>query len=147
MYICYFVVVFLGTGIHFGGITFFLFWLFHCGHLFFSLAFPFKANHISKSFSLKLKIHIAEVTFILLCGLLPSIVIISTSKYQYNGFPLFCFSSSHLVFFYSYVLPIAIGAVIGICLLFASFWIVHKVGSANHEPCSLTKHAVRGQFV
>lgn len=122
----------VGAGLYFGTISALLFLLFHVSHLFVSLAFPFKAQCISRSFSLKLKIHIAEVTFAVLCGLLPGIIIANTSKYTYFAFPIACTPSSSLVTFYTLLLPISIGSAIGLCLLFASFWIVHKVSNVCH---------------
>ena len=110
------------------GITLFSqFWIFHAFHVFASLAFPFKANKLFGSKSYKTRIHVTEITCILFFGFTPSIIILSTSEYRYSGFPLICYPKSSTVFFYTLVLPLTLGSMLGSCFLFGAFWILRKV--------------------
>ena len=107
--------------------SFFLFWLFHILHVFSSFAFPFKSEYWLQSKTFRRQTYVMEMVFILLCGFLPSIIIASTSGYRFLGFPLLCVASSESILFYTFLLPLTLGSTIGLCLLLASFWIVHKV--------------------
>ena len=71
--------------------------------------------------------HLVEVLIILVCGFLPSIIIVSTSGYQFIGFPPACNSEIPDVFFYTLIFPISIEATIGLCMLLVSLWLLHKV--------------------
>jgi len=113
--------------IHAGVVTFMEFWLAHVSHIFLSLAFPFKTNKLLESTTFKWRAHSIELIIILTIGLLPAIVVASTSGYEFDGFTSVCAPSSQDVMFYLVVLPIAIGAATGICLLLVSVWIIHKV--------------------
>ena len=71
--------------------------------------------------------HFIEVLIILVFGLLPSIVIVSTSGYQFVGFPPVCNNEIPKVFFYTLIFPISIEATIGLSMLLASLWLLRKV--------------------
>ena len=128
MYLLVTIVVHTGFFVQVGIATFNLFWIFHVFHVFAGLAFPLKMNRIFGSTSYKIRIYAAEITLIFIVGFLPSIVIVSTSGYQYSGLTLTCFPTSSTVFFYTLVFPLTFGSVLGTCFLFSSFWILRKVG-------------------
>ena len=112
------------------GLTvFFLFWIFHVLHMFGSLAFPFKFQQWSKSKRLRRQTYLVELILIFLCGVLPWIILTIVSDYQFPGFPYLCLPSSGPVLFYTFLLPVTILSTFGLCLLFASFWILHKVSN------------------
>ena len=71
--------------------------LFHILHLFGSVAFPFKSEQLWQSKSFKRKAYVIEIIVILICGLLPSIIILSVGGYQFSGFPALCAPSSEPV--------------------------------------------------
>ena len=73
--------------------------------------------------------HFIEVLIILVCGLLPSIVIVSTSGYQFVGFPPVCNNEIPEVFFYTLIFPISIEATIGLSMLLVSLWLLRKVNN------------------
>ena len=75
--------------------------------------------------------HLIEVVIISVCGLLPSIVIVSTSGYQFIGFPPACNNGIPDVYFYTLVFPISIEATVGLCMLLVSLWLLHKVININ----------------
>ena len=75
--------------------------------------------------------HLIEVVIISVCGLLPSIVIVSTSGYQFIGFPPVCNYEMPDVFFYTLVFPMSIEATVGLCMLLVSLWLLHKVININ----------------
>jgi len=118
--------LYIGFVLHAGMLYFFGFWLFHLAHLLFALAFPLKAKKFMEEHS-KVS-HIVEVIIVLIVGSLPGAVIIGTSQYQINRFPPeVCISNDYSVFFHSFALPIAIGASIGLCMLFTAFWVLRRV--------------------
>ena len=106
---------------------FFGFWIFHLAHLLHSLISPMRSQNLMKSKRFRRIVHLVEVLIILVCGLLPSIVIVSTSGYQFVGFPPVCNSKIPDVFFYTLIFPISIEATIGLCMLLVSLWLLHKV--------------------
>ena len=101
--------------------------LFHILHLFGSVAFPFKSEQLWQSKSFKRKIYVIEIIFILICGLLPSIIVLFVSRYQFSGFPALCAPSSEPVPVYIFLVSNAVVGVISLSLLFVTFWIIHKV--------------------
>ena len=95
--------------------------------MFFSLAFPFEAQRFMSSHSTKIKVYFIEVVVIVTVGLLPSTITISTSRYEFIGYTQGCAPSSTAGFFYTILLPMTIGATIGISLLCASVLVVRRV--------------------
>jgi len=123
---------FVGLVVQTGALVFFGFWLFHLFRLFHSLLYPFKAQQLMKSTRFKRYAHLIEVLIVLGCGFIPSIVIVSTSGYGYSGFPPLCNSQNPAVFFYTLILPIALGSTVGLSMLLFSLWIIRKVGRRYH---------------
>ena len=121
------VVLIPGAVIHTGGLIFLGFWLCHLCHLFFSLAFPFRAQQLMKSDCIWRFSHLTEVVVVIACGFVPSIAILSTSGYSFTGFPPTCNVSDTAVLFYTFTLPYALASTFGLCILLASLWILHKV--------------------
>ena len=80
-----------------------------------------------KSTYLKRNVHIIEVLVTLVCGFLPSVIIISTSGYQHFAFPPVCVNEIPEVLFYTFIFPMSIGATIGLWMLLISFVILRKV--------------------
>ena len=106
---------------------FFGFWIFHLAHLLYSLISPMRSQNLMKSKQFRRITHFIEVLIILVCGLLPSIVIVSTSGYQFVGFPPVCNNEIPEVFFYTLIFPISIEATIGLSMLLVSLWLLRKV--------------------
>ena len=76
------------------------------------------------------RVHAIEMIIIMILGLLPGTIIVSTSGYQIDGFlPDLCSPKDRDALFYSLVLPIEISATIGLSLLFTTFWILRRVSS------------------
>ena len=73
--------------------------------------------------------HLIEVVIISVYGLLPSIVIVSISGYQFVGFPPVCNNEIPEVFFFALIFPVTIEATVGLCMLLVSLWLLHKVNS------------------
>ena len=71
--------------------------------------------------------HLVEVLIVLVCGLLPSIVIVNTSGYQFVGFPPTCNNELPEVFFYTLIFPVSIEATVGLSMLLVSLWLLRKV--------------------
>jgi len=103
-----------------------LFWLFHILHMFSSMAFPFKSKKLWESNSLKRKVYVAEMIVIVICGLLPSIIVITVDNYQYVGI-FACVPGSGSVLVYTLLLPFTLVGMIGSSILFVTFWLIHKV--------------------
>ena len=82
-----------------------------------------------KSTHLKRNVHIIEIVITLVCGLLPSVIIIGTSGYQYTGFPPVCTNEIPEVLFYTFIFPISIGATVGLSMLLLSLVILRKVSN------------------
>jgi len=110
-----------------GSTLFALFWMCHVLHVFVSLVFPIKFHKFSEMKTFKKGAFMIEIIFILLFGVLPSLITAAMSEYQYVGFPPICLTKSTNVFFYSSVLPISIIAIVGVCLLLGAFWTLRKV--------------------
>ena len=91
--------------------------------------YPFKAQNLMKSTHLRRKVHIIEVVITLVCGLLPSVIIIGTSGYQNFAFPPVCTNETPEVLFYTFIFPMSIGATIGLSMLLISLVILRKVSS------------------
>lgn len=121
------VFIYVGLVVQSGALIFFGFWVFHLFHLLHSLIYPLKAQNLLKSKRFRRYVHLIEVLVILVCGLLPSIITVSTSGYQYSGFPPVCTNEIPEVFFYTLIFPICIEATIGLCMLLISLWILRKV--------------------
>ena len=100
-------------------------------HLLFALAFPFKARNFMNEYS---KIaHIVEVIVVFALGILPGVVVLSTSKYQIDRFPPdTCYPSVELLF-YTYTLPIIIYITIGLAMLFTVFSILRRVSAIGRS--------------
>ena len=103
------------------------FWCFHLLHLFLSLVFPFKTKLWLDSLSYRRKIHLIEVIFVMLFGLLYPTIAISATKpqYYYNGW--YCAAVSAPIVFYGGILPRLVVFCIGLIFLFTSLWILRKV--------------------
>ena len=108
-------------------ITFAGFWIAHLLHMFYSMAFPFRAHNFMRSHSATRKVHFVEVFVILTLGLLSSIIIISTSGYQFDGFPQLCTPASLAGYFYYQLLPFTIGSTFAILILCTLVLIVRSV--------------------
>lgn len=117
----------LGLAVQAGAVIFFGFWIIHLFHLLHSLLYPFKAQTLMKSPQLRRTVHIIEVIATLACGLIPNLIIIGTSGYQHFAFPPVCSNELPEVTFYAFILPISIGATVGLCMLLISFVILRKV--------------------
>ena len=104
-----------------------LFWIFHVFHVFGSLAYPFKYHSLMKSKKFIRRVYAVEIILILILGFLPATIVEVFSDYFFPAFPLICVGSSGSLIFYSHLLPFTIISTFGLCLLFASFWIIHKV--------------------
>ena len=103
------------------------FWLAHVLHMFYSLAFPFRALRFMASHSATRRVHLIEVFVVITLGLLSSVIIISTSGYRFIGFPQTCASGSAAGYFYAQLLPLTIGVSIGMLILSTSVMIVRNV--------------------
>ena len=89
--------------------------------------YPFKAQNLMKSTHLRRNVHIVEIVITLVCGLLPSVIIIGTSGYQHYAFPPVCIHGTPEMLFYTFIFPISIGATIGLSMLLISLVILRKV--------------------
>ena len=103
------------------------FWIAHLLHIFCSMAFPFRAHHFMASHTATRRVHFIEVFIIITLGLLCSTISISTSGYEFVGFPQICEAASLAGYFYAELLPFTIGASIGILTLCTSVLIVRGV--------------------
>ena len=121
----------LGFVIQSGALVFFGFWILHLFHLLYSLVFPLKSQHLMRSKQLKRSVHLIEVLIVLICGLLPSAIIIGTSGYHYIGFPPICTNEIPEVLFYTLIFPVSIEATVGLCMLLILLWIIRKVVNLN----------------
>ena len=100
----------------------------HLAHLFFAIAFPFKTRRFMADHAKTT--HVIEMIIILVLGSLPSIITINISGYQFSEFLPYmyvCTSRDRDVFFYTFLLPIVIGATIGLPMLFTTFWLLRRV--------------------
>jgi len=79
-----------------------------------------------KSAKYRRKFHIIEVFITLVFGFLPGVIIVSTSGYQYSGFPPVCANEIPELVFYTLIFPISIGAAFGLCMLLVSIVILRK---------------------
>ena len=71
--------------------------------------------------------HIVEVIVVLVLGLLPGIIVLSTSKYQIGRFPPdTCFPSIDIIF-HTFQLPFMIYATFILPMLFTVFLILRRV--------------------
>ena len=129
MYIAslFYLFTYVGVVVQSGALIFFGFWVFHLFHLLHTLMSPLKAQNLLKSERFRRTVHIIEVLVVLVCGLLPSVVIVSTSGYQYSGLPPVCTNAIPEVSFYTFIFPISILATIGLCMLLISLWLLRKV--------------------
>ena len=76
--------------------------------------------------------HVVEMTIIIILGSLPGIVILSVFEYQIDSFlPYLCVPGSIDIFFYTLMLPIVIGATVGLTMLFTAFWILRRVSNTH----------------
>ena len=129
-----------GFILHSGILWFFGFWLCHLAHLFFALAFPFKAKKFMSDHGRIA--HIVEVTIVMILGSLPGVVIINTSQYRIDRFPPdLCVPSNANVFFYTFSLTVAIGSTLGLAMLFTTFTILRRVSSLYNNIQTFIKHS------
>ena len=119
--------IYVGAIVQSGALIFFGFWVFHLFHLLHTLVSPLKAQNLLKSQRFRRSVHLIEVLVVLVCGLLPSVIIVSSSGYQYSGFPPICTHATPEVLFYTLIFPISIEATIGLCMLLISLWLLRKV--------------------
>ena len=117
----------LGFVLQSGALIFFGVWVIHLFHLLYGLLFPIRAMQLSNSKKFQRYVHLTEVLVVLVCGLLPSVITVSTSGYQYTGFRNVCTSRLHEVFFYTLMLPMSIEATFGLSMLLICLWILCKV--------------------
>jgi len=83
-------------------------------------------------------VHVIEMIVIISLGLLPSVIIVSTSGYQIDGsLPDLCVPRGRSEFFYTFSLPIVIGATIGLSMLLTAFWILRQVSYIMLMPTLL----------
>ena len=108
---------FVGFVIQASIIMFAGFWIAHLLHMFYSVAFPFGAHRFMTSHFATRRVHFIEVFVIITVGLLCSTIIISTSGYEFVGFPQLCISASLAGYFYAQLLPFTIASAIGILIL------------------------------
>lgn len=98
-------------------------------HLLFILAFPLKAKNFMRKHS---KIaHIVEIAVVLVVGIVPGIIALSISGYQFDRFPSNICYPDISVFFYTFTLPLEICSTIGLAMLFASFSYLRQVCKFN----------------
>ena len=119
MQVC-FLFIYVGFIVQATLIIFMGFWITHLLHMFYSIAFPFRANRFIKSHSATRRAHFIEAFVIITLGLLMGSINISTSGYWFTGFPQVCEPASLDSFFYSQLIPFAIGgstAILTLCLL------------------------------
>ena len=105
-------------------IIFIGFWIAHLLHMFYSVAFPFRANHFMTSHSATRRV---QAFVIITLGLLIGTINIITSEYRFTGFPKVCASASLDGFFYSQLIPLTIGGSIAILTLCFLVLIVRNV--------------------
>ena len=73
--------------------------------------------------------HITEVIVVIVLGVFPGVIVLSTSKYQIDRFPPdACYPSVDLSF-YTFAFPIAIYSTIGLAMLFTEFLILRTVSA------------------
>jgi len=80
-----------------------------------------------KSKKIVRRIYAVEIILVLILGFLPATIVEVFSNYFFPGFPSICGGSSESLVFYSHLLPATIVCTFGLCVLFASFWMLHKV--------------------
>ena len=119
--------MYIGVVVQSGALIFFGFWIFHLFHLLHTLMSPLKAQNLLKSKQFRRSAHLIEVLVVLVYGLLPSVIIVNTSGYQYFGFPPVCTNVIPEVFFYTLIFLISIEATVGLCMLLISLWLLRKV--------------------
>ena len=73
--------------------------------------------------------HLIEVVIFSVCALLPSIVIVGISGYQFIAFPPVCNNEIPDVFCYTLIFPMSTEATVGLCMLLVSLWILHMQGN------------------
>ena len=120
-------IISVGFFLQAGITTFLLFWSSHVLHIFISLAFPIKYHKFSREKCHSRIVYVVEIILILTLGVLPSLIIATTSGYQFGGFPPICLTRSPNVLFYSAVFPVSIITIFGVCLLLGALWALHKV--------------------
>ena len=103
------------------------FWLVHLLHIFYSLAFPFRAQRFIASHSATRRVHFIVVLVVITLGSLSSVIIINTSGYEFIGFPQLCEVGSTPGYFYAELLPITMGISIGMLAMCTSVLIVRNV--------------------
>ena len=98
-------------------------------HLLFALAFPFKARIFMSEYS---KIaHITVVIVVIVLGIFPGVIVLSTSNYQIYRFPPdACYPSVELIF-HTFGLPVAIYSTIALAMLFTVFTILRRVSATS----------------
>ena len=75
--------------------------------------------------------HITEVIVIIILGIFPGIIVLSTSNYQIYRFPPdACYPSVELLF-QTFALPVAIYSTFGLAMLFTVFTILRRVSTTH----------------
>jgi len=82
-------------------------------------------KRLNDSTSLRRKVHITEVSTVLILSLIPSIITISVTKYEYSDW--FCIPQSSTVLFYNQILPEVVLYCVGLVLMFATLRILRRV--------------------
>ena len=102
-------------------------WLCHISMMFLKLNFPFHARSLEVSGHNRY-IHALCVAASLLVPIAPIAATFATNGFSMAQFPpFFCYPKNGTVMYYSLVLPFAILLVIGIAMLAAVIWKIHKV--------------------
>jgi len=106
-------------------------WFLHVFHLFLGVVFPFWARFLDEK-KWKIRCHVIEVFgSIIICSLAPTLIVL-LSRYNITQFPaVFALPSRELVFF-TYIVPNSILMGTGVCLIFLTFYYVHKVHLSVH---------------
>lgn len=141
---CFYVCTFTGFILQTGILCFFGFWLSHLAHLFFALAFPFRAKKFMNEHGKTA--HIIEVIIVIVLACAPGAAIIGTIQYQIDRFPPdVCIPSDPDVFFYTFSLAVSIGSTIGLAMLCATFAALRIVSAVYAYICNYvaSSHTVK----
>ena len=105
------------------------FWLLFVFHLFLKIVDPLKSWIINKQRYAR-RVHIIEVVAVCFFGLLtPITTIAATDGYHIGTFPPRACVSAPEVIFHGTLLPYIMMCMVGICLILATFFHIHRVSS------------------
>ena len=117
----------LGTVLYYILLQLALWWFFHVSSLFWKINFPLNAKAVESAHRIKY-VHITMVLLALVLPFIPVIAAFATTGFVLSQFPsILCLGSNTNASFYSLVLPIQLLLQVGIALLIAIFWKIHKV--------------------